>query len=352
MRSERIQNKSGKDSSSCLNIGGQAVLEGVMMKGAKEYAVAVRKADGTIHTELFPYVSLSSRHKFLGLPFIRGIVNFCESLYIGVKTLTYSADISMEDSEEAKEDTRKRDSAKKKESIRKKDSTQKKEDARKEDGTQKKEAGSSAEKAVMIGTVALSIALALGMFILIPSLLASLIATVVRASWVVNLLEGLIRMAIFLGYVLAISRMKDIQRVFQYHGAEHKTINCYESGAALTPENASRCTRINRRCGTSFLFIVMLLSILFFMLVNVQHPLYRILCRLALVPVIASVSYEILKLSNRSQSRLLTALVYPGLLLQRLTTREPDEGQLEVAIASFTKVLDRELSSDGGADAA
>lgn len=282
-----------------------------MMKGAKEYAVAVRRPDGSIQTDLFPYVSVTVRHKILSLPFIRGIISFVESLYIGMKTLMYSADLSMEEMQEEAQKT-----------------------------------SPAAEKLMMTGTVIAAVLLALALFIVLPSLLASLVNRVVQNLWIVNLLEGLIRMLIFLGYIVAISRMKDIQRVFQYHGAEHKTINCYESGSELTPENAVRCTRLNRRCGTSFLFLVMLISILFFMLIPVSHPLYRILYRLLLIPVVAAVSYEVLKLSNRSQSRLITILVYPGLLLQKLTTKEPDIQQLEVAIASFKAVLYKETQAD------
>ena len=299
-------------SNSCYSIGGQAVLEGVMMKGVHEYAVAVRAPEGNIITKLTTYESLSRRHKILGIPFLRGIINFGESMYIGMKTLTYSADIGMTEEERAAE----------------------------------KEHTPFVNKLMLTGTVVFSIVLALGIFIVIPTLLATLLSRWIASPWVVNLLEGLIRMLIFLGYIILISRMKDIQRVFEYHGAEHKTINCYESGKELTPEQAKGCTRLHRRCGTSFLFIVMFVSILFFMVVQVPNPLLKIVYRPALVPVVASVSYEILKLSAKYDNRFLRALVWPGLLLQRLTTREPDEEELEVAIASFKAVLEKEIEHD------
>ena len=297
---------------SCYSIGGQAVIEGVMMKGLHEYATSVRTPEGEIHTEMVPYESLSQRHKILGIPFLRGIINFAESMYIGMSTLTYSAEIGMTEEEKAKE----------------------------------KEHSSFVNRLILIGTVIFSIALALFIFIVIPSLISSLLARWIPYPWVTNLLEGFIRMAIFLLYIVLISRMKDIQRVFEYHGAEHKTINCYESGRPLVPEEAKECTRLHRRCGTSFLFIVMFISILFFMVIQVQNPLKKILYRLLLIPAVASVSYEILKLSAKHDNRFLRALVYPGLLLQKLTTREPDLSQLEVAIASFKAVLEKETEHD------
>ncbi len=299
----------------CYSIGGQAVIEGVMMKGSHEYAVAVRMPDGEIRTELTPYESIGSRHKFLALPFIRGIVNFVESLYIGMKTLTASAEISMTEEEKAEE----------------------------------KEHSPLVNRLLMAGTILVSIALAMGIFVVIPSLMGSLLERWIHVMWVTNLLEGFLRMAIFLLYIVLISRMQDIRRVFEYHGAEHKTINCYESGKELTPEAAIGCTRLHKRCGTSFMFIVMLISILFFMVIQVRHPLLKIAYRLLLIPLVASVSYEVLKLSARYENRFLSALVYPGLLLQKLTTREPDLEQLAVAIDSFKAVLEREEQHDAAA---
>ena len=290
------------------SIGGQAVIDGVMMKGPAEYAVSVRLPDGSIRTEVVPYVALGQRYKVLGLPFIRGIVSFCESMYIGMKTLTYSADIGIEAENEQQE----------------------------------KPVPSWVNQLMTVGTVLLAVVLALGIFVVIPSLLGSLIGRFIRWTWVTNLFEGLIRMGIFILYVALIAQMKDIQTVFEYHGAEHKTINCYESEKDLTPEQALSCTRLHKRCGTSFMFLVMAISILLFMVVRVSNPWLRVLSRIVLIPVIAAVSYEVLKLSARSDNKLLNALVYPGLLLQKLTTREPNAEQLEVAIASFNAVLQSE----------
>ena len=292
-------------------------MEGVMMKGTKEYAVACRLPDGNIQTDLFPYEMLSQRHKWLGLPFIRGVVNFVESMDIGMKTLTYSADLSMTEEEKAAE----------------------------------KQHSETVNNLLMTGTVIFSICLALGIFVVIPSLLSSLLDQIIPYAWGVNLLEGVIRLGIFLGYIVLISRMKEIRRVFEYHGAEHKTINCYESGQPLTPENAAKCTRLHRRCGTSFMFIVMMISILLFMLIQVRHPLLKVAYRLILIPVVASLSYEILKLSAKYDNKVLRAFVYPGLMLQKLTTREPDLEQLDVAIHSFNAVLEREINYDDPAAA-
>ena len=297
---------------SCYSIGGQAVIEGVMMKGRHEYAVAVRTPEGDIKTDLVSYESLSARHKILGIPFIRGIVGFVESLYIGMKTLTYSAEIGMTEEERAAE----------------------------------KQHTPIVNKLLMTGTVILSICLALAIFVALPSLIGSLLEKAIPVLWVTNFLEGLLRMIIFLLYIVLISRMKDIQRVFEYHGAEHKTINCYESGRPLTPEEAIRCTRLHKRCGTSFLFIIMLISILLFMVIQVKNPLLKIGYRLLLVPAVASISYEVLKLSAKYDNKFVNALVYPGLLLQKLTTREPNKDQLAVAISSFTAVLEKELEHD------
>lgn len=297
---------------SCYSIGGQAVLEGVMMKGRHEYAVAVRTPEGTIRTEMTPYESWSARYKALGVPFIRGIVGFIESLTIGMKTLTFSAEIGMTEEEKAQE----------------------------------KEHSPLVNKLLMTGTVLFSICLALAIFVVLPSLIGSLIEKVIPVLWVTNLIEGFLRMIIFLLYIVLISRMKDIRRVFEYHGAEHKTINCYESGRPLTPENAKECTRLHKRCGTSFLFIIMFISILLFMVIQVHNPLLKVLYRLALIPAVASISYEVLKLSAKYDNKFLTALVYPGLLLQKLTTCEPDLEQLEVAIQSFQAVLEKEIEHD------
>lgn len=292
-------------------IGGQAVIEGVMMKNKDQYAIAVRKPDQTIDVKVEHYVAMGDRSAILRIPIIRGVVNFIESLVIGTKTLTYSASFYEEE-----------------------------EESEKKQGTAKKAAKKGGEGAVMFLTVMLSVILAVGLFILLPAWLGELIRKGIDNNIVVALLEGVIRLAIFLLYVWGISLMNDMKRVFMYHGAEHKTINCLEAGVPLTPENVMQYSRFHKRCGTSFLFIVMIISILFFMVINVDSAILRILLRLLLVPVIAGVSYEFIRLAGRNDSWIVRVLSAPGLWVQRLTTREPDLDMLEVAIASVEGVLD------------
>lgn len=288
-------------------IGGQAVIEGVMMKNKDRYAIAVRKPDQTIEVKVEDYVALGDQVPFFRIPLVRGVVNFIESLMIGVKTLTYSASFFEE------EET--------------------------EQGAQKV-AKKGGESVVMFFTVLFSIILAVGLFILFPAWISEFIRRGIDNNIVVALIEGVIRLVIFLIYVLGISLMNDMKRVFMYHGAEHKTINCLEAGEPLTPENVMKYSRFHKRCGTSFLFIVMIVSILFFMVINVDHAVLRIVLRVLLVPVIAGVSYEFIRLAGRNDSWIIKILSAPGLLVQRLTTREPDEEMLEVAIASVEGVLD------------
>lgn len=292
-------------------IGGQAVIEGVMMKNKDQYAIAVRKPDQTIDVKVEHYVAMGDRSAILRIPIIRGVVNFIESLVIGTKTLTYSASFYEEE-----------------------------EESEKKQGTAEKAAKKGGEGAVMFLTVMLSVILAVGLFILLPAWLGELIRKGIDNNIVVALLEGVIRLAIFLLYVWGISLMNDMKRVFMYHGAEHKTINCLEAGVPLTPENVMQYSRFHKRCGTSFLFIVMIISILFFMVINVDSAILRILLRLLLVPVIAGVSYEFIRLAGRNDSWIVWVLSAPGLWVQRLTTREPDLDMLEVAIASVEGVLD------------
>lgn len=288
-------------------IGGQAVIEGVMMKNKDQYAIAVRKPDQTIDVKVENYVAMGDRVPFFRVPIIRGVVNFVESLVIGMKTLTYSA--SFFEEEEEKQGA-------------------------------SKVAKKGGESVLMFFTVVVSILLAVGLFILFPAWIAEFIRRGIDNNIVVALLEGVIRLAVFLIYVLGISLMNDMKRVFMYHGAEHKTINCFEAGEELTPENVMKYTRFHKRCGTSFLFIVMIVSILFFMVINVDNAVLRIVLRLLLVPVIAGVSYEFIRLAGRNDSWIVKVLSAPGLWVQRLTTREPDEEMIEVAIASVEGVLD------------
>ncbi len=293
-----------------IYIGGQAVIEGVMMKNKDQYAVAVRKPDQTIETKVEIYESLGERIPFFRIPIVRGVVNFIESLVIGMKTLTYSASFYEEDEE-----------------------TQK-------DSQAEKAAKKGGEGILMFFSVMISVILAVGLFILLPAWISEYIRRGIDNNVVVALLEGVIRLAIFLLYVFAISQMKDIKRVFMYHGAEHKTINCLEAGVPLTPENVMKFSRFHKRCGTSFLFLVMIISILFFMVINVDSAVLRIVLRLLLVPVIAGVSYEVLRLAGKNDSLIIKIISAPGLWVQRMTTREPELDMLEVAIASVEGVLD------------
>lgn len=292
-----------------IYVGGQAVIEGVMMKNQDQYAIAVRKPDQTIDVKVESYVSMGDRSPFFRILIIRGIVNFIESMVIGVKTLTYSSGFYEE--EEEKNGSPAGNAAKK-----------------------------GGESILMFGTVLVSIILAIGLFILLPAWLAEFIRKGIDNNIIVALLEGVIRLGIFLIYVLGISLMNDMKRVFMYHGAEHKTINCLEAGEPLTPKNVMKYSRFHKRCGTSFLFIVMIISILFFMVINVDQAVLRIVLRLLLVPVIAGVSYEFIRLAGRNDSWIMKVLSAPGLWVQRLTTREPDEDMVEVAIASVEAVLD------------
>ena len=284
-----------------VKIGGQAVMEGVMMKNGDRYAVAVRKPDQEIEVKVVDYVSIGSKSVFFRIPIIRGVVNFIESLVIGVKTLMYSA--SFYDEEEDSESTR---------SVEKQ-------------RTQKQQKKS--DDLAMYGTVAFSLVFAIALFMMLPAFIGELIGRVVESRVLMSAIEGVIRLAIFIGYVALISLMKDIQRVFMYHGAEHKTINCFEAGVSLTPENVKKYSRYHKRCGTSFLFIVMIVRIIVFMFIDAPSALMRI-------------SYEFIMFAGRSDSWIANALSAPGKWVQRLTTREPDLDMIEVAIASVEAVID------------
>ena len=295
-----------------VRIGGQAVMEGVMMKNEDRYAVSVRKPDGEIETKIDHYTSISDRYPDLKLPILRGVVNFVESMVVGMKTLTYSADF-IEDEEE--------------------------EPSRLEQWLNRH--FSEKWEGVLMGCiVALSFAIAIGLFMVLPYFLSNIFEQWGMSRPAVLLLEGLIRVGIFLGYIILISRMQDIRRVFMYHGAEHKTINCLEAGQDLTPENIKKYSRLHKRCGTSFLFVVMIISILFFFFIRVDTVWMKVVLRLLLVPVIAGVSYEFIRLAGNSDNPVITALSKPGLCLQLLTTKEPDESMIEVAIKSVEGVFD------------
>lgn len=305
-------------------IGGQAVLEGVMMKGPKSYALAVRKPDKEIEVKVTEYISMGERHKGLSIPFVRGVVNFLESLYIGMKTLMDSSEY-FEEEEDKKE---------KGETL--KDKTEKVE-ASKDKKDDKK---SSSDSAYLIGTLIVSLLIAIGIFMLLPAFLANFLYKLTDNNLIVNLAEGLLRLAIFIGYVAAISFMEDIKRTFMYHGAEHKTINCLEAGDDLTVENVKKHTRFHKRCGTSFVFIVMIISIFVFMFVHTKVMWLRLLSRIILIPVIAGLSYEFIRYAGKHSNVCSRVLSAPGLWVQRLTTKEPDDSMIEVAIKSVEGVVD------------
>lgn len=316
-------------------IGGQAVIEGVMMKNGDHYAVAVRKPDHEIEVKVETYTPIGEKHKILKLPILRGIVNFFESLVIGVKTLTYSADFY---EEEETESSSKHDDKKQKDENEKKKSEKRIDGSKKiKDGNEKQE---TSDELLMIGTVIVSLIIAVALFMLLPAFLAGLMEHVTKSRVLISIVEGAIRLLIFLAYVILISMMKDIKRVFMYHGAEHKSINCLEAGDALTPENIKKHSRYHKRCGTSFLFVVMIVSIIVFMFIDVEAMWLRLLTRVLLVPLIAGISYEFIMYAGKSDSKLAYILSVPGMWVQRLTTKEPDMEMIEVAIQSVEAVLD------------
>ena len=307
-------------------IGGQAVMEGVMMKNQEKYAVAVRKPDQEIVVETSTYEGLIKNKKIRNMPILRGVFSFIESLVLGMKTLTFSASF-FEEEEEEKSGSRK---AEKRAGAQKPAPTE--EEQKKKEKRQ--------ENALMGGTVAISIVLAVAIFMVLPYYISVFFQRFITSQTLLALLEGVIRLTIFIGYVAAISLMPDIKRVYMYHGAEHKCINCIEQGMDLTVENVRKSSRLHKRCGTSFLLIVMLISIVFFLFIRVDNRILQLLLRLVLIPVIAGVSYEFIRLAGRSDHRLVNLFSKPGLLLQRITTREPDDSMIEVGIASVEAVFD------------
>lgn len=279
-----------------ITIGGQAVIEGVMMRGPELTATAVRTPEGKIEISSRPVNSISDRYPILKKPLLRGCVSLIESLVIGIRSLGYSAQMAGEEEEQLSDRE-------------------------------------------LAGTIAFAFVLAAVLFIAIPTGAAKLFHSITEDPVFLNLMEGVLRLFIFIAYIVGISRMKDIQRVFQYHGAEHKTIACFEAGEALTVENAMKHTRFHKRCGTSFLLIVMLVSIFVFAFLGWPSLIERIVSRIVLLPVVAGISYEIIRFSANSDNCLLGWAVKPGLWLQRLTTREPEPDMLEVAIESAKAVL-------------
>lgn len=292
------------------NIGGQAVLEGVMMKNQDLYAVSVRKPDGEIETMTDTYTSVTGKWKKLTqIPFIRGVFNFIDSLALGMKTLTWSSSFYEEEEVQVKTE----------------------EEARK---AQKK------EDFLMGLTMVFSFVLAIGLFMVLPYFLSDLLKKWIKSYTVRLIFEGIIRIGIFVGYVAGISFMEDIKRLYQYHGAEHKCINCIESGLPLTVENVRKSSKEHKRCGTSFMLFVMIVGIVLLFFVRVESMVMRVLVRIALLPVIAGISYELIKWAGRSNNPIVCLLSKPGLWMQRLTTKEPDDSMIEVAIASVEAVFD------------
>lgn len=312
----RDKSMSRKKKKCYCGIGGQAVLEGVMMKNEDRYAVAVRKADGSIEIKKEDYKGIWGGKKVMKIPFLRGIFNFLDSLVLGMSTLTWSAQFFEE--EDPKEEN-------------KRTARQKK---------QEKTPGSSADKLATGATVAFSIVLAVAIFIALPYFLSLIFARYILNQSLLAIVEGVLRLLIFVGYVAAISAMKDIRRVYMYHGAEHKCINCIERGRELTVKNVRKSSRLHRRCGTSFLLFVMLVSVVLFMFIRIPNPVARLIVRILLVPVIAGISYEIIRLAGRSDNWLVRIISAPGMWLQKLTTKEPDDSMIEVAIASVEAVFD------------
>jgi len=311
-----------------MPVGGQAVIEGVMMRSPKRIATAIRRASGEIEIKIKEYSSLIERKKFLNIPVVRGAITLIEVMILGIKTLQWSADKAMEDLEEEE---------------RKKGKKSKK----------KKEGGMSTASAII--TVSLALAIGIGMFFILPIYLTTEIFNIEKEAILFNLVAGIIRIIFFLLYVWGISFMKDVKRLFEYHGAEHKTIFAFEDKVFLSPENAQKYTTYHPRCGTSFLVMVMLVSLMFFaifdsIIISVYgdiNLLIRILTHIPLIPVIGGLSYEAIKASaKKSDSKIVRMLITPGLFLQRITTSRPDENQLEVAISALKAALGEEFKDE------
>jgi len=293
-------------------IGGQAVIEGIMMKNKEKYSVAVRTPSNEIEVVLEEYESFSPSKRLLEIPFIRGVFNFIDSLILGTRVLNYSASFYEEVDEKQKEKPKLLDRI----------------------------LGDHAEKVLTTLTVTLSVLIAIGLFMILPYFAAQLFKRWIVSETVIAILEGLIRILIFILYIILITCMKDIKRVFMYHGAEHKCINCIEKAYPLTVDNVKKMSRLHKRCGTSFMFFVIFISIVLFIFIRVNDPIMRVVIRILLIPVIASISYEIIRLAGKSNFFLIRILSAPGMLLQKLTTKEPDDDMIEVAIAAVNAVFD------------
>ncbi|MDF2545636.1 MAG: hypothetical protein K0R93_534 [Anaerosolibacter sp.] len=315
MKREDIFRKSATPTS----VGGQAVIEGVMMKGPDAMAIAVRKPDGEIVIKKDP-VQAKKKSSIKKLPLVRGVFALVESMMLGVTSLTYSAEFWDDGSEVG-------------------------EKSKLELWIEKKY-GDKADDIYIGFSVFIALAAAILLFIIAPTIVTNFMRKMITNTFLLNGVEGIFRIVLFIGYVTLISRMKDIQRVFQYHGAEHKTIHCYEAGKELTVENVRGFTTLHPRCGTSFLVIVMVISMILFSAIGWHNPWVRILSRFILLPIVAGLSYEVIKWAGKSNSQLVYAISYPGLLMQQMTTREPDDRQIEVAIAAMKSVVEEDKEAD------
>lgn len=306
------------------SIGGQAVIEGVMMRGPKKIATAVRKPDGEIEIDCSPLGKIR-QNPILKLPIIRGCINFFDSMILGIKSLMYSAKFFEVDD----------------------DGNQIEEEPSKfEKWLEEKLGSEKAMNAVIYFSVCISLLFSIGLFILLPTVIIGFLKDIIKSHILLTLAEGVVRIGIFLAYLTLVSQMKDIKRVFMYHGAEHKSIHCYEHGEELTVENVRKHTRLHPRCGTSFLLIVMVISIIVFSFISWDNPITRLVLRLVLLPVVAGISYEIIKFAGRHENWFTAAISAPGMWLQYITTNEPDDSQIEVAIAALKAVLPEDKNED------
>lgn len=294
------------------SIGGSAVMEGVMMRGPKEIATAVRKSDGEIVLDKRAVSSLVTKYHVNKIPVVRGVFSFFDSMICSIRALMWSAEfVDLEDADsESKFDKWLSDKF-----------------------------GDKVKDIVIYFSLFVAMIFSIGLFFILPNIITGFLSGFIKSNLLKTLIEGIVRIAIFLGYVLAVSQMEDIKRVFQYHGAEHKTIFCYEAGLDLTVENARNMSRLHPRCGTSFLVFVMIISIVLFSFISWDNMWTRLGMRLLLLPVVAGISYEIIRWAGRSKSKVVCIISRPGMWLQKITTREPDDSQIEVAITSMKAVL-------------
>ena len=300
------------------SIGGSAVMEGVMMRGPKEIATAVRKPDGEIELDIRAVSSLVTKYHVNKIPIVRGVFSFFDSMICSIRALMWSAEFF-----DVEEDTES-----------------------KFDKWLTEKFGDKVKDIVIYFSLFISVIFSVGLFFILPNLITGILGPIVKNSLIKTLIEGLVRISIFLGYVLIVSQMEDIKRVFQYHGAEHKTIFCYEAGLDLTVENARKMSRLHPRCGTSFLVYVMIISIILFSFISWDNMWTRLGLRLLLLPVVAGISYEVIRWAGKSKSKIVCLISRPGMWLQNITTREPDDSQLEVAITSMKAVLTDDKEDD------